>query len=150
MKESTYIAMINKLHQEIETVKADKNMIRQEIIQIRLSLNAFIRFVKSIFFLKWIIGHFERKEYREYTKQIEERKKAIAKIAKEVEEEKKRIPVVNNVKIGRNAKCPCGSGKKYKKCCLDKKEEKKIPKIDVRDENMDITVLGEKENKKVE
>lgn len=24
------------------------------------------------------------------------------------------------VKIGRNAPCPCGSGKKYKKCCLDK------------------------------
>ena len=22
-------------------------------------------------------------------------------------------------KIGRNDKCPCGSGKKYKKCCLD-------------------------------
>lgn len=21
-------------------------------------------------------------------------------------------------KIGRNATCPCGSGKKYKKCCL--------------------------------
>jgi len=21
-------------------------------------------------------------------------------------------------KIGRNKKCPCGSGKKYKKCCL--------------------------------
>ena len=21
-------------------------------------------------------------------------------------------------KTGRNAKCPCGSGKKYKKCCL--------------------------------
>jgi uncharacterized protein YchJ len=24
-------------------------------------------------------------------------------------------------KIGRNDPCPCGSGKKYKKCCLDKK-----------------------------
>jgi hypothetical protein len=24
------------------------------------------------------------------------------------------------VKIGRNAPCPCGSGKKYKKCCLNK------------------------------
>jgi Mlc titration factor MtfA (ptsG expression regulator) len=24
-------------------------------------------------------------------------------------------------KIGRNSPCPCGSGKKYKKCCLDKK-----------------------------
>ena len=23
-------------------------------------------------------------------------------------------------KIGRNEPCPCGSGKKYKKCCLDK------------------------------
>ncbi|GEM_PF-3237392 len=22
-------------------------------------------------------------------------------------------------KIGRNEKCPCGSGKKYKKCCLN-------------------------------
>lgn len=26
-------------------------------------------------------------------------------------------------KIGRNDPCPCGSGKKYKKCCLGKKEE---------------------------
>ena len=25
--------------------------------------------------------------------------------------------------VGRNAPCPCGSGKKYKKCCLPKKEE---------------------------
>ena len=24
-------------------------------------------------------------------------------------------------KIGRNAPCPCGSGQKYKKCCLNKK-----------------------------
>jgi len=25
------------------------------------------------------------------------------------------------VKIGRNDPCPCGSGKKYKKCCMNKK-----------------------------
>ena len=24
-------------------------------------------------------------------------------------------------KIGRNAPCPCGSGKKYKKCCLERR-----------------------------
>jgi hypothetical protein len=24
-------------------------------------------------------------------------------------------------KVGRNAPCPCGSGRKYKHCCLDKK-----------------------------
>jgi SWIM/SEC-C metal-binding protein len=26
-------------------------------------------------------------------------------------------PVVAGAKTGRNAPCPCGSGKKYKKCC---------------------------------
>ena len=25
------------------------------------------------------------------------------------------------MRVGRNEKCPCGSGKKYKKCCLLKK-----------------------------
>lgn len=29
--------------------------------------------------------------------------------------------VSNDIKIGRNDKCPCGSGKKYKKCCIGKK-----------------------------
>lgn len=27
------------------------------------------------------------------------------------------------MKTGRNDFCPCGSGKKYKKCCLNKPEE---------------------------
>ncbi|WP_139906084.1 SEC-C metal-binding domain-containing protein [Clostridium thermarum] len=30
--------------------------------------------------------------------------------------------VVKEVKIGRNDPCPCGSGKKYKKCCANKVE----------------------------
>lgn|GEM_PF-857794 len=29
-------------------------------------------------------------------------------------------PVIRENKTGRNDPCPCGSGKKYKKCCLDK------------------------------
>ena len=32
----------------------------------------------------------------------------------------KKKPVVNENKIGRNDPCPCGSGKKYKHCCLGK------------------------------
>ena len=28
-----------------------------------------------------------------------------------------KTPVRNENKIGRNAPCPCGSGKKYKNCC---------------------------------
>ncbi|MBD3289175.1 preprotein translocase subunit SecA, partial [candidate division KSB1 bacterium] len=31
--------------------------------------------------------------------------------------QKKRVPVVAEPKVGRNDPCPCGSGKKYKKCC---------------------------------
>jgi preprotein translocase subunit SecA len=27
-------------------------------------------------------------------------------------------PIKKSEKIGRNSLCPCGSGKKYKKCCL--------------------------------
>ncbi|HDS15323.1 MAG TPA: preprotein translocase subunit SecA [Proteobacteria bacterium] len=32
-------------------------------------------------------------------------------------EDGKRKPVVSGSKVGRNDPCPCGSGKKYKKCC---------------------------------
>ena len=32
----------------------------------------------------------------------------------------KRAPVVKKDKVGPNDPCPCGSGKKYKKCCRDK------------------------------
>ncbi len=36
----------------------------------------------------------------------------------EAEEEKSTpVPVVSGPKVGRNDLCPCGSGKKYKKCC---------------------------------
>ncbi len=32
-------------------------------------------------------------------------------------QQKRSQTVVNEVKVGRNDPCPCGSGKKYKKCC---------------------------------
>ena len=37
--------------------------------------------------------------------------------------EVKLIPFRSSPKIGRNSPCPCGSGKKYKKCCLIKEEK---------------------------
>ncbi|EMS77447.1 SEC-C metal-binding domain-containing protein [Desulfotignum phosphitoxidans] len=30
-------------------------------------------------------------------------------------------------KIGRNQPCPCGSGEKYKKCCLNKPKSDSLP-----------------------
>jgi preprotein translocase subunit SecA len=37
--------------------------------------------------------------------------------AEEEEEEEKLQPIVSGPKTGQNAPCPCGSGRKYKKCC---------------------------------
>ena len=39
--------------------------------------------------------------------------------------DKKKITSKEIMHIGRNDPCPCGSGKKYKKCCYDKLEKKK-------------------------
>ncbi|MBN2379207.1 SEC-C domain-containing protein [candidate division WOR-3 bacterium] len=36
------------------------------------------------------------------------------------QEQGKPKPVTVNKKVGRNDPCPCGSGKKYKKCCYPK------------------------------
>ena len=39
--------------------------------------------------------------------------------SEEEEEGEPEKPVANpNRNVGRNDPCPCGSGKKYKKCCL--------------------------------
>jgi len=40
---------------------------------------------------------------------------------KKAEAMPKAMPVTPNNKIGRNETCPCGSGKKYKTCCLQKR-----------------------------
>lgn len=38
-------------------------------------------------------------------------------------------------KIGRNDPCPCGSGKKYKKCCLNKSVEQRLAEAVARSSN---------------
>lgn len=49
-------------------------------------------------------------------------RKRVAKITgtNQGEQESKPQTVVKSKKVGRNEPCPCGSGKKYKKCCGDK------------------------------
>tara|TARA_R100000501_G_C2572465_1_gene78836 strand:+ start:95 stop:283 length:189 start_codon:yes stop_codon:yes gene_type:complete len=32
----------------------------------------------------------------------------------------KKQSLLSSEKVGRNSKCPCGSDKKYKKCCINK------------------------------
>ncbi len=54
--------------------------------------------------------------------QEEIRREKVAKVTFEGGGDKtvKRQPVTKKAKVGRNDPCPCGSGKKYKNCCLDK------------------------------
>ena len=37
---------------------------------------------------------------------------------------------MKNRKVGRNTPCPCGSGKKYKKCCYTKMPSEKNYNLD--------------------
>jgi len=41
---------------------------------------------------------------------------------REIKQSYQESVMVRVEKVGRNDPCPCGSGKKYKKCCLNKKE----------------------------
>lgn len=64
--------------------------------------------------------HFDRK------KEAEDR----AKKALPGEDEEPLPPPVETIRkqgadVGRNDPCPCGSGKKYKQCCLTKEPKKK-------------------------
>ena len=46
--------------------------------------------------------------------------------------------MVKREKIGRNAPCPCGSGKKYKKCCLNKDEAGRSQKTSVTPQELEL------------
>ena len=55
--------------------------------------------------------------------QAELKREKVAKVTSEggaSDKTVRRQPTVKKVKVGRNDPCPCGSGKKYKNCCLDK------------------------------
>ena len=57
-----------------------------------------------------------KRHYRLFKDKIEKEEKTKAK--KEINTAKKYNVLSPLPKVGRNDSCPCGSGKKYKKCCL--------------------------------
>ena len=61
-----------------------------------------------------------RKEKQDQLEQVVKRTKTADEIKAEeelVKNTKKVEPIHADAKPDRNAACPCGSGKKYKKCC---------------------------------
>ncbi len=47
-------------------------------------------------------------------------------------------PIIKREKVGRNDPCPCGSGKKYKKCCLIKEETRKAQKTSATPKEIEL------------
>ena len=46
--------------------------------------------------------------------------------------------IIKREKVGRNAPCPCGSGKKYKKCCLPKEEAERQGKTSATPKELEL------------
>ncbi|MBU0761263.1 MAG: SEC-C domain-containing protein, partial [Nanoarchaeota archaeon] len=70
-----------------------------------------------------LIESFDEDLVNEFRKRHKELKKEVGLyILKRLSKKKKtarKKSVSHDIKIGRNEPCPCGSGKKYKKCCLE-------------------------------
>ena len=68
---------------------------------------------------------YNKTEHGDYTRLITDTAQELEGWACFKEEKPSRPPIsdILNWKVGRNDPCPCGSGKKYKKCCLPRKEE---------------------------
>lgn len=57
--------------------------------------------------------YFRKKDHVEHSSVINE----------EIEQSGKHVEDEESKTVGRNDLCPCGSGKKYKKCCLEKEKK---------------------------
>jgi tetratricopeptide (TPR) repeat protein len=87
-------------------------------------------------------GHYYR------TKEIDQLKEAIFLNLEHFEEVlgkgREQTPVlssprlVKREKVGRNDPCPCGSGKKYKKCCLNKDEARRSEKTSATPKEIEL------------
>lgn len=62
----------------------------------------------------------EVSDLEEEERQFKEENEALKKEIQELEREVQQLKLKAGAKIGRNEQCPCGSGLKYKKCCLRK------------------------------
>ena len=78
---------------------------------------------------------FESTFFRRFGEVLQARERAMEEMQRRVDEECRQrlaapaeVEVEPVVRAGRNEPCPCGSGKKYKKCCIDKASG---PRIDL-------------------
>ena len=60
------------------------------------------------------------------------------------------LPIFSEVlqlaKVGRNDPCPCGSGKKYKKCCMAKDEAQRIAELPDAENDEDVVASDDSDH----
>lgn len=62
----------------------------------------------------------EKVDYQDFiVKEADRRKEVHRRIMKEFNKRRQEAVQFKSKRIGRNEKCPCGSGKKFKKCCMN-------------------------------
>ena len=127
MRDNTIARAFGDIEAKIDRMKRQSGASDKELVTLRLQMNAIVRIIKWTP-LRWMFQHFVKKEYNAYIEQLEKRKAEVAKMKEDMEKQKQQQKVnTQNQKTGRNAPCHCGSGKKFKKCCIDKKDDIKVP-----------------------
>ena len=63
------------------------------------------------------IGKAEKESFRDEEPSSKVRVRMVPDQPKPSQPEQKQQPIKKEKTVGRNEPCPCGSGKKYKKCC---------------------------------
>lgn len=105
MKDAQYMGFLDGINDSLETPLDLENIeidseIRLEIDYSKLYKNMLAVPAEWLYTLEEWDGIFSEEERDELTREY-----------------KKSKTVVKGPKVGRNDPCPCGSGKKYKKCC---------------------------------
>jgi uncharacterized protein YecA (UPF0149 family) len=107
--QKTLLAEALSQHLSVESIPLEEKLIEEGYDSMMLSLEESL-------YTNCIINNIEYPKLKEWKDLIE---------AKRQHQQNQgpippiKQPAVNDIKVGRNTPCPCGSGKKYKKCCLN-------------------------------
>jgi preprotein translocase subunit SecA len=95
------------------------NNLREEIAQ---SLFKFEISLPSTHELQRILSQLHMERNRSFAEELEEARTIVEPAPQMTPPSSKIVPIEADPKVGRNEDCPCGSGKKHKKCCGAKEE----------------------------
>jgi len=121
-------ATTQELGDKIQNELPELSSLKDILPKTRTELYAFVAIILTIITIlitSWSRDHTPKIEINQVVNVLYKNQDSIQQPSDAI---KKDIKIENNVettkqkKIGRNQPCPCGSGKKYKKCCLNKEK----------------------------